>query len=496
MMWIPDFGLVDKLIESVGDRPLQVAQVVSVGTGFVAASLYLYRWYDLNFNILNEYSYIDYNKNVVPQSDLEKLATVDTKDVESISKLVRLSQGQIVAVWSPDVFRAEVLVDSALRKAQCRVIHLDFSNVVWAESIPSWIRRIYETSNRLRSTLQQIFALIRDGAPGQEEDTEMCDEHFDKMLVEFRTLMAEKRHWSVRTLKEDPSRPLVMYIKGIDSLLGMASKYGARGHKVISVYLAHFCSYLRHPRMHVVLAMSDQFWLQHWIRNNGLRSQGLSFHAREPVQADLMRAWGEHLAGRDAGQEAQLRYVLQTWGSRAPDVARVVAALDSGLVRNAQALAQADLTAIVAAWIQRYQCVLRCDRAEEQDEDEDQGQNATSSGGRSGQLVGLIRLLAESPDGSVAVSGLMDRGLLQCAIDVMLEAPDSLITLHADDDRTGGCGGTTADQEDLTLQGIQDQDQELECDLFSLGLYFRIRRPIEHRGLRQINNLLQSIEQS
>lgn len=301
MMWIPDFGLVDKLIESVGDRPLQVAQVVSVGTGFVAASLYLYRWYDLNFNILNEYSYIDYNKNVVPQSDLEKLATVDTKDVESISKLVRLSQGQIVAVWSPDVFRAEVLVDSALRKAQCRVIHLDFSNVVWAESIPSWIRRIYETSNRLRSTLQQIFALIRDGAPGQEEDTEMCDEHFDKMLVEFRTLMAEKRHWSVRTLKEDPSRPLVMYIKGIDSLLGMASKYGARGHKVISVYLAHFCSYLRHPRMHVVLAMSDQFWLQHWIRNNGLRSQGLSFHAREPVQADLMRAWGGAPRGKGRG---------------------------------------------------------------------------------------------------------------------------------------------------------------------------------------------------
>jgi hypothetical protein len=38
--------------------------------------------------------------------------------------------------------------------------------------------------------------------------------------------------------------------------------------------------------------------------------------------------------------------------------------------------------------------------------------------------------------------------------------------------------------------------QEIRCDLFHLGLYFRIRRPIEHRGLRQIDNLLSSIENS
>ncbi len=248
----------------------------------------MYRWYDLSFNILQNHEFVDY-RNVV-RGDADKRTVDDDDDgatiksypmvvtneheIKSVVHVLKQPEGQMLGLWSSDILRVEVTIERAIQRAGCRVMKLDFSNIVWAESLPTWLSTMDKTSNRTRTILKQLTAVIggENVSSKAEQEFILSEENMDAILVEFRTLLAEKRAQMAAMQARDPSRPLVLFVRGVDSFLATVMKYGSHGRKMINVYLEYFLSYPRTVNpTHVVVAQSDKFWFLHWLKNDMMR---------------------------------------------------------------------------------------------------------------------------------------------------------------------------------------------------------------------------------
>ena len=221
---------------------MQVVQLVAVGASAVASFLYLKRWYILNFKILNEYSFLDYKYAHKDFTELQKISSVGGERISDVMKAVFASEeGQFIGAWSSDVFRVDSIISATLQEFECRVIELDFCNIVWAESLGACMNRRYRTSNPVRTVLKELISLIRDDIlDSQTNDSDVSPFQMTALMVEMRTLLAEKKNLCTQLQKEEPDRPLVISIKGIDKLIATEKRFGSKGRRVIIEYMNHF----------------------------------------------------------------------------------------------------------------------------------------------------------------------------------------------------------------------------------------------------------------
>lgn len=529
----------DKLLE--WERPVQVVQLVAVGASAVASCLYLHRWYTINFKIINEYSFLDYKYPQPDLTELQTLAAVGGERVSDVMKTIIASEeGQFIGAWSSDVFRVDSIISKMLRECECRVIELDFSNIVWAESLSAWMTRLYHTSNPVRTVLKEMISLIRDdivSGASHMGDADVSPTEMTALMVEMRILLAEKREQCMNAQKKQPDRPLVVSIKGIDKLIATEKRFGAKGRRVIIEYLNHFLSFIGTSKLHVVVSMSDQFFLRFWLHHPPLRAHGLCLHVPPASLREIQCAWGSRAqasltqqskrkrggmvetneVASVADADALLRDIVDVYGPVAGDISRSLVSVCSGLAPSVAALAQTDLRIVIMAWVQSFASLLTratddqvvgraLDRSDSDDEDTSAFSAVRCSvSEQMGKLqLRIFELLARAPRGEVSFHSLLQlpggNNLLEHALGDMIDSPDSLLTVHMMEKGEVGDGGIRHSlvgggdgQTQRTLAGgSSSSGLGLNiADLASCGLYVMPRRPLLLQGMQHISTLVE-----
>lgn len=501
-----DLSFIDKMME--WERPLQAIQIAAVGASAVASILYLQRWWHINFNILNEQCYYDYKYQHHSLSDLEVLANVDNSDfTDTIKSIVSMTECQLIGAWSSDIFRSESTVLASLQEAKCSVLNLDFRDSVWIESLKAWLSRMYLTSNPVRTILKELVALVREDNTN-DGTYDLSEAEVDALFVEFRTLLLEKRDVCQRQQQKHPSRPLVVFVKGLDRMMLVEKKFGVVGKKIIDDFIDHFLG-LCNSNIHVVLSFSDQFYVKYWLVNAKLRTRGIPVHIRRPSEDALVQAWlvrAQQAVGSgytSSAAEAILREIFNTWGTCAYDINRALISLQAKLVPSISSLAESDLRSFVMSW---YLSMANSTDSSASDDDEETETSCTGPGVQ----TQLVQMMAESHQGKISLHSILQQPngnkLLSHALCMMFDSSNSLLSLHVErscgkhggDDgssKVASSGSTHAGSPSthaaVTMAAAPTPPNRLNtlC-LASFGLYFMPRRPIYHLGLQHIHSTM------
>lgn len=522
-----------------------VMQWVGVGTSATAAMLYFARWYYLTFIVLNEYDCIDFQKrsfrNKYELSEIQELACHQRdREIQLIKNVINSKFSQIISLWGADQLTIESMVLKSMLDSGSRGIILDFRGAVWVESLDAWMGRMEQTSNPLHLFVKQFQAMLSSLGFSSLDDINGNNDQTDEVsakFVRFRTLLSEKVHIMKSLVQQEPNRPFVFVLMGIDRLMNMerGSAEHYHGNRYLHEYIAHFVNISdRMSPISVIACLSDNFWLNYWVRNDAARRKSWSIHIAplktEQVVSGISNTF--HLPNNDKPwiTEKDLVKVSKIWGNNIQEVMKVLRFLTTDSLISVDQLLSNEIQQFVLKWY------MKNNKLENTigDDEEDQGNTVIDddereSAGDDSTVVGnsdiaellknhnhntktksfmcdemkIIQLIASSPTGKVpfdAVVSYKHRKYLKTIISMVkrnvlqlemcschYQESSRVIAMLSTGELLGRLGNVCADK---TINPIENQIEAVIKKLRDVQFMLSLKRPIEQLAAQYMCNMI------